>query len=123
MERKAQMTRRPNQAICTHHVSVYGIASPITTPWTCNQRKRIKGGVESSLSVAALQEARHEVAGQTGTRVFLGAEVLHDVGELLPVVEGFLCCMSALNAKRVVLVAGDLSNGIEVRYKAGKALV
>lgn len=41
-------------------------------------------------SVAALQEARHEVAGQAGTRVFLGAEVLHDVGQLLPVVEGFL---------------------------------
>lgn len=48
-------------------------------------------GVQKTVfSVAAFQEARHEVAGQTGTGIFLGAEVLHDVGQLLPVVEGFL---------------------------------
>lgn len=74
------MIWRPNQAICTHHVSVYGIASPITTPWT-RKRKRIKGGrvQKTVFSVAALQEAGHEVAGQARTGIFLGAEVLHDV--------------------------------------------
>lgn len=45
---------------------------------------------KTGFSVAALQEARDEVAGQARARVFLGPEVLHDVGQLLPVVEGLL---------------------------------
>jgi len=65
-------------------------------------------------SVATLKEARHEVAGQPGTRIFLRTEVLHDVGQLLPVVEGFLCFMSASTPERSILVAKDLSNSKEV---------
>lgn len=44
----------------------------------------------SGFSIAALQEARDEVAGQMGARVFFWAEVLHDMRKLLPEVEGFL---------------------------------
>lgn len=45
---------------------------------------------KTGFSVAALQEARDEVTGQARTGVLLGPEVLHDVGQLLPVVEGLL---------------------------------
>jgi hypothetical protein len=37
-----------------------------------------------------LEETLDEVLGQCSLGVFLGAEVLEDVGELLPEVEGFL---------------------------------
>lgn len=40
--------------------------------------------------VTALQEARDEVGREPGAGVLLWPEVLHHVGELLPVVEGFL---------------------------------
>lgn len=40
--------------------------------------------------VAAFQETRDEILRQPGTGVFFWAEVLHDVGKLLPEVEGFL---------------------------------
>ena len=41
-------------------------------------------------SIAALQEAGDKVGGQPGTWVLLWPEVLHHMGELFPVVEGFL---------------------------------
>jgi len=67
-EEKMQIIRRPNQAICTHHVSVYGIVSPITTPWTCDQRKRIKRGriTESSLFSCDPQGSPTRSCGATG---------------------------------------------------------
>jgi hypothetical protein len=41
--------------------------------------------------VPYLDETLDEVLGQRRLGVLLGAEVLEDVGELLPEVEGFLC--------------------------------
>ncbi len=57
------------------------------------EKKAMKGGrqgIENGLLVATLQEARDKVAGQTRTGVLLGPEVLHNVGQLLPIVEGLL---------------------------------
>lgn len=56
---------------------------------------------KSGFSVAALQEARDEVTGQARTGVLLGPEVLHDVGQLLPVVEGLLVLGVALEQQDV----------------------
>lgn len=57
------------------------------------KKTAIKGGgqgIENGLLVATLQKARDKVAGQTRTGVLLGPEVLHNVGQLLPIVEGLL---------------------------------
>lgn len=51
--------------------------------------------------VASLQKALDEVLGEGGLGVLLGAEVLEDVGELLPVVEGFLVFLVGLEEQDV----------------------
>lgn len=62
--------------------------------WWMRYRKR-------GFSVAALQETRDEVAGQARTGVLLRPEVLHDVGQLFPIVEGLLELRVALEQQDV----------------------